>query len=211
MEAVYRDRLEALDQTWRRWAELGAGLTDEQWSTATRCSGWDVAALYAHHSAYPVALDAPPPLPAGPVGEPVTAVEILARFNTPDGLAHTMAATISDQAISDAAQHTRKELVERFSGHGPRALQRLRRAEATLLVPWPATGAVIMVVEALRIAVLEASVHLLDLQHALGHPPGVPIPALKDTAQLLAELAPAVEFIEAATGRSPHSPLPVLN
>jgi hypothetical protein len=32
----------------------------------------------------------------------------------------------------------------------------------------------------------------------------------EDTAQLLAELAPAVELIDAATGRSTHSPLPVL-
>jgi hypothetical protein len=38
----------------------------------------------------------------------------------------------------------------------------------------------------------------------------VPPLALKDTVLVLAELAPAVEFIEAATGRSTHSPLPVL-
>jgi len=53
-------------------------------------------------------------------------------------------------------------------------------------------------------------VHLLDIQRALDHPPVVPKPALQDTVQLLAELAPAVELIEAATGRSTHSPLPVL-
>jgi hypothetical protein len=53
-------------------------------------------------------------------------------------------------------------------------------------------------------------VHLLDVQRALDHPPVVPTPALQDTVQLLAELAPAVEFIEAATGRSACSPLPVL-
>ncbi|MGH3975580.1 MAG: hypothetical protein ACRDS9_19950 [Pseudonocardiaceae bacterium] len=64
--------------------------------------------------------------------------------------------------------------------------------------------------QALRIVVLEATVHLLDVRRAVGHPPVVPPPALKDTAQLLAEVAPAVELIEAATGRSTHSPLPVL-
>jgi hypothetical protein len=67
-----------------------------------------------------------------------------------------------------------------------------------------------MVVEALRIVLTEATVHLLDVQRALGRPPTVPSPALKDTVQLLAEVAPAVEFIEAAAGRSSHSPLPVL-
>lgn len=96
------------------------------------------------------------------------------------------------------------------SVHGPRALQRLRQAEATTVVPWPLSGAVITLVEALRIVLMEATVHLLDLQRALGHPPVVPTPALQDTVQLLAELAPAVELIEAATGRSTHSPLPVL-
>jgi hypothetical protein len=65
-------------------------------------------------------------------------------------------------------------------------------------------------VEALRIVVLEATVHLLDVQRALGHPPAVPAQALQDTAQLLTELTPAVELIEAATGRSTQSPFPVL-
>lgn len=151
MDDLYSGRSDALEQTWRVWAELGDGLTEDQWSTATRCPGWDVAAA-----------------------------------------------------------HTRKELVDWFSGHGPRALQRLRQAEATLVVPWPASGVVITLGEALRIVILEATVHLIDVQRALGHPPAVPPPALKDTAQLLAELAPAVELIEAATGRSTHSPLPVL-
>ncbi|MGH4007470.1 MAG: hypothetical protein ACRDTH_04765 [Pseudonocardiaceae bacterium] len=57
---------------------------------------------------------------------------------------------------------------------------------------------------------MEATVHLLDIQRALDHPPVVPPPALQATVQLLAELAPAIELIEAATGRSTHSPLPVL-
>lgn len=62
----------------------------------------------------------------------------------------------------------------------------------------------------LRIVLLEATVHLLDVQRALDHPPVVPTPALQDTVQLLAELVPAVEFVEIATVRSTHSPLPVL-
>jgi uncharacterized protein (TIGR03083 family) len=201
--------LDALEQTWQVWAELGGGLTEEQWSTASRCPGWDVAAVYAHASAFPRDLNAPLPL-LDAVGEPVTAGELLRRFNAPDGVAQTMAETTADLAVSDATEHTRKELVDRFSVHGPGALQWLRQAEATLIVPWPISGTPITLVEAIRIVILEATVHLLDVQHALGHAPAVPLPALKDTAQLLVELAPAVEFIEAATGRSTHSPLPVL-
>lgn len=210
VDDVYRGRLDALEQTWRVWAELGDGLTENQWSTATRCPGWDVAALYAHYSAFPRDMNAPLPLLDDPVGKPITAGELLRRFNAPDGVAHTMAETIAGQVISDAAEHTRTELVDRFSVHGPCALQRLRQAKATLVVPWPSSGALIMLGEALRIVILEATVHLLDVQRALGRPPVIPPSALTDTAQLLAELAPAVEFIEAATGRSAHSPLPVL-
>jgi uncharacterized protein (TIGR03083 family) len=209
VDDLYSGRLDALEQTWRIWAELGDGLTEEQWSTASRCPSWDVAALYAHASAFPRDLNAPLPL-LDVVGEPVTAGELLRRFNAPDGLAHTMAETATDLAVSDAAEHTRKELVDRFSVHGPTALQWLGQAEATLIVPWPISGALITLVEAIRIVIFEATVHLLDVQRALGHAPAVPLPALKDTAQLLAELAPAVQFIEAATGRSTHSPLPVL-
>lgn len=160
MDDLYSGRLDALEQTWRIWAELGDGLTEDQWSTATRCPGWDVAALYAHTGVFPRHMSAPLPLLDDLVGEPVTAGELLQRFNAPEGVALTMAGTVADRAVSDAAAHTRKELVDWFSGHGPRALQRLRQAEATLVVPWPASGVVITLGEALRIVILEAAVHL---------------------------------------------------
>jgi Mycothiol maleylpyruvate isomerase N-terminal domain len=53
MDDLYSGRLDALEQTWRVWAELGDSLTENQWSTTTRYPGWDVAALYAHHSFFP--------------------------------------------------------------------------------------------------------------------------------------------------------------
>jgi len=209
MDDIYIARLDALQETWQVWAQLGADLTDEQWSRPTRCSGWDVAAVYTHHSEFPRALSAPPPMPAD-ASNAVTAVEVLRRFNAPNGVAHTMAQMVADQAISAAGQLTRSELVERFAVHGPRAVHQLRHAAATTLVPWPASGAVVMLSEAMRIVVMEATVHLLDVQRALEHRPFVPTAALSDTTHLLAELAPAVEFIEAATGRSTHLPLPLL-
>lgn len=76
--------------------------------------------------------------------------------------------------------------------------------------PLTASGAVVTLGEALKIVLMEATVHLLDAQRALDHPLFVPALALKDTAQLLLELTSAVEFIEAASGRSTQSPLPVL-
>src|SRR5262249_14669574 len=142
----------------------------------------DVAALFAHASVFPLALSALPPLPDEPAGEPMTAVEILRRFNSPDGVAHTMAGTVADRAVSDAAKHTRQELVDRFGAPARDALQALRQAGPSVVVPWPSSGGVITLAEALRIILMEATVHLLDAQRALEQSPAVPAPALQDTA-----------------------------
>jgi uncharacterized protein (TIGR03083 family) len=209
MSDVYSGRLDALEETWRVWAELGAGLTGEQWATATRCPGWDVAAVYAHHSAFPLLLSTPPgSTPAGATGEPATAAEVLRGFNAPGGVAHTMAKAVADKGVSDAAELGTGELLDRFGERGPQAVRGLRQADPTLVVPWG--PGFVTIGEGIRIVLLEATVHLLDVLRALGRPPVLPASALTETARLLAEVAPAVELIEAATGRSAHSPLPVL-
>jgi hypothetical protein len=64
--------------------------------------------------------------------------------------------------------------------------------------------------EATRIVLLESTVHLLDVLDALGRAPDVPAAALRGTAHLLADLADPVAFVDAASGRSASSPLPVL-
>ena len=210
MDDVYRGRVDALAQTWQVWARLGASLTEAQWTTQTRCPGWDVAAAYAHHSASPRDLDAPMPVSGVEDGEPVTASEILRGFNAPEGIAHTTAEAIADRDVEDAARHSRQDLVERFSEHGPSAVKRLRQVDPRLVIHWPGAIEVVTAAEALRIVLLEATVHLLDVQRALGRDPDVPAAALAETVRLLAELAPAVELIETATGRSARSPFPVL-
>lgn len=58
---------------------------------------------------------------------------------------------------------------------------------------------------------MEATVHLLDLQRALGQPPDVPAAGLTHTAAVLVEMAPPVDFIETATGRSTTGLFPVLS
>jgi uncharacterized protein (TIGR03083 family) len=209
MRDVYLNRLAALDDMWRLWGETGAGLTELEWTASTRCDGWDAAALYAHHSGFPVALSAAPPAVEGQAGEPLTAVEVLRGFNATGGVAHSMARAVADAAVADAASVTRAQLVERFLVHGAAAVRQLRQAEPGTLVPWPVAG-LVPVVEALRIVLLEATVHLLDLLRALDRAPALPPEALRETAQLLAEVAPPVALIEAATGRTADSPLPVL-
>ena len=65
--------------------------------------------------------------------------------------------------------------------------------------------------EAVSIGILEATVHLLDLQRALGAPPDVPAAGVERTVALLAEMAPPLDFIELATGRSSVALFPVLH
>lgn len=81
----YRHRIDALEVVWRRWADIGAGLSEQRWSTPTRCVGWDVAALYAHVGMFPSVVADPPPVPQGATLHPVTAVDILRGFNAPGG------------------------------------------------------------------------------------------------------------------------------
>ena len=65
--------------------------------------------------------------------------------------------------------------------------------------------------EAVSIGILEATVHLLDLQSALGRPAEVPADGLTHTAAVLVQMAPPIDFIEAATGRSATGLFPILS
>jgi hypothetical protein len=59
---------------------------------------------------------------------------------------------------------------------------------------------------------VEATVHLLDLQDALARPAAeVPAEGLTHTAAVLVQMAPPVDFIEAATGRSRIGLFPLLS
>lgn len=207
--SCYDRRLVALGETWKVWAELGRSLTGERWAVATRCAGWDVASVYAHHSRFPLALSAAPPPPAPVPGRPLSAPEVLRGYNRPGGVAEASAGAVEKAAVDEAARVTRAELVERFAVLGPTAAAGLRAADPALIVAWPSVETGVHLGEAVRIVVMEATVHLLDVQRALGMPPAVPEVALDETARLLAEVAPAVDLIEAATGRG-GAPFPVL-
>ncbi len=67
-------------------------------------------------------MSVPPPVRNGPVGEPLTAVEVLRRFNAPGGVATTMASTVAHAVVREAAEHSRAQLVDRFIVQGSRAL-----------------------------------------------------------------------------------------
>jgi uncharacterized protein (TIGR03083 family) len=205
----YTDRVDALAVLWAHWADLGAGLTEAEWLRPTRCTGWDIRALYAHHSMLPMVLATAPPLPAATGVAPLTAAEVLVRFNQPQGLAHSESDTIAASAAATAAVDT-EELLHRFRAHGESAAAALRTADPHLVVPWVTPDTPIAIHELVRIVLMEATVHLLDVYDGLQRPCDVGDGILEHTVRLLAEMVPPVTFIEAATGRSAHSPLPVL-
>ena len=202
------DRLTTLDALWSAWAEHGRAMTDEQWAQPTRLGSWDVRSLYAHASWWPRTF-------ASLVGmvreaEPThaTAAVLLRAFNAPDGVAHRMRDWAAASAREEAAKYSTEELVEQFAVAGPPAITAARELGDVTVDYFG--QAVLRLGEVVSIGVVEATVHLLDLQRALGLPPQLPADGLALTTALLAEMAPPVDFIEAATGRSATTPFPVL-
>ncbi|MEU1289315.1 maleylpyruvate isomerase N-terminal domain-containing protein [Kitasatospora sp. NPDC005856] len=190
-----------LAETWASWAERGAALTAEEWERSTRLPGWSVRELYAHVAPVPemfsglraAVLDGRP--------EVVDGAGILRAYNRPGGIAHTAA----DQ-VAEAAEPA--VLVARFGVEGPAALDGLADLPPGVAVAHPLLGSV--TVGALgEVALMEATVHLLDLIAAVGGPPPAE-GALDFTRALLARVADPVDFIEAATGRSAAAVLPVI-
>jgi uncharacterized protein (TIGR03083 family) len=199
----------ALGRLWSEWARFGQELAPPDWCRPTRCDGWDVRAVYAHHSVFPVALANPPTVSESP-GSPLSAAQVLRHFNKPDGVAHTQARRVADSASEQAASLGVEELVGRFSDQGPLTVRRIREADAEQVVPWVTKETPLPVRELVRIVLMEAVVHLLDVQRALDRDPEVDAVALTETVILLAGMAPPIDFVEAATGRLPTSPFPLL-
>ena len=202
------ERLTTLDTLWSAWAEHGRAMTDDQWAQPTRLGAWDVRSLYAHASFWPRALTSL--VAAVRDAEPThsTAAALLRDFNAPGGVAHRLRDWAAAGAREDAAKYSAAELVEQFAGAGPRAIATARQLGDVTVDYFG--QAVLRLGEAVSVGVVEATVHLLDLRRALDLPPDVPAGGLAHTTAVLAAMAPPVDFIEAATGRSEASPFPVL-
>ncbi|WP_225729954.1 MULTISPECIES: maleylpyruvate isomerase N-terminal domain-containing protein [unclassified Nocardia] len=199
---------ELLQELWFSWGERGAVLTRAQWATPTRLPGWTVRELFAHTAPTPSYLI---PSRTAVVDRPAafsSGAEILRFFNRPGGLAHTGADVIAEDARDAAAGLETAVLVRRFAEDGPAGWALLRELppEAVLERPYLGTATLGAMYE---IAVMEATVHLLDLVAAVGGPPP-PAAALRLTGEILVAVADPVEFIEAATGRTERSVLPVM-
>lgn len=203
------DRFGTLEALWSVWAEHGRAMTGAQWQQPTRLGEWDVRSLYAHGGSWPWMLS----ILVGRVedAEPThdTAAALLRAFNAPDGVAHSRRDSVAAGAREDAAKYSTAQMIDQFAGTGPRAIAAARQLGPVVVDYFGL--AKLRLEEAVSIGILEATVHLLDLQRALGRPPAVPVEGLTHTAALLAQMAPPVDFIEAATGRGPTGLFPLLS
>ncbi|MFJ9846812.1 maleylpyruvate isomerase N-terminal domain-containing protein [Kitasatospora sp. NPDC101155] len=197
-----------LAEAWASWAERGAALAAEDWDRPTRLPDWTVRELYAHVAPVPemftglrvAVLDGPAEVTSG--------AGILRAYNRPGGIAHTAAGQVADLAKQAAEAAEPAVLIARFGVEGPAALAGLADLPPSTVVAHPLLGSA--TVGALgEVALMEATVHLLDLIAAVGGPAPAE-GALNFTRDLLAEVADPVAFIEAAAGRSAGPVLPVI-
>lgn len=193
------DVREVLADAWERWARRCGELTDEQWSTATRCKPWDVRALVAHLCPNPEMFDM---LDGAKTDEPpvvTDGADLLRRFNEPGGIAHTSADNLAEQAVSDGAHLTPDAAVTRFN-ECARILRATPMSDETV-IKYPVVGTTTLAVVA-EVALMEATVHLLDLTDAVGdvEPSREALTATRD---LLIAVPDAKAAVEVLAGRIP--------
>ncbi|MEV7599754.1 maleylpyruvate isomerase N-terminal domain-containing protein [Kitasatospora sp. NPDC089797] len=197
-----------LAEVWRSWAERGAALGEEDWDRPTRLSEWTVRDLYAHVAPVPEQFAG---LRAMTVGGPAgltRGADILRAFNRPGGLAHTAAGQIAELAKETARATEPAALIARFGVAGPEALAGIADLPPGTVVAHQLLGPVTLGALG-EVALMEATVHLLDLIAAVGGPAPAE-GALHFTRALLAEATDPVAFIEAAAGRSSEPVLPII-
>jgi uncharacterized protein (TIGR03083 family) len=187
-----------LADAWERWARRCAELTPQQWSTATRCSPWDVRGLVAHLCPDRSMFDT---LAAARTDGPAAvtdAAEMLRRFNAPGGIAHTSADGIAELATADATTLTPGDAVTRFT----ECAEILRATPMSIetVISYPVVGTTTLAAVA-EVALMETTVHLLDLADAVG---GVQPSeqALAATRDLLIAIPDPIAAIEVLAGRA---------
>ncbi|WP_460973756.1 maleylpyruvate isomerase family mycothiol-dependent enzyme [Prescottella soli] len=192
---------------WRMWAKRAAELSDEQWTTETRLPGWTVRDVYVHVT--PDVLIAMLAAPAADGDAKVTsAAEMLRVFNADPVAAESLHAQLAEMVRQAATDVDRKTLVARFDAELPEAFERLSGLSRDTVIPHPMLESVSLGAF-LDMAIMEATIHWLDVVDAVGGPEPELL-ALERARDVLAAVADPLAFIEAASGRSGGTVLPVM-
>ncbi|MHC9296356.1 maleylpyruvate isomerase N-terminal domain-containing protein [Mycobacterium sp. LTG2003] len=201
---------DVLADAWERWGSRCAELTDAQWHTPTRCVPWQVQALVAHVCPESTTFEV---LAAGTVDGPaaVTDAAVMLRiFNEPDGVANTAADQIADRAASEAPALTPQLSAARF-GECARSLRRMPEMSDPdrTVIRYPIVGSTTLAAVA-EVALLEATVHLLDFADAVGgvEPSAAALAATRDLLIAVPDPSAAVEVL--AGRRSPGTVIPAI-
>jgi hypothetical protein len=114
-------------------------------------------------------------------------------------VAQKLAVRVSAMAIEDARSQTPASLIERLASG--REVCLLAQQHLGDVADYFGRGNA-TIAGSVDLRVVEAAVHLLDLQASLGMPADLPESGAAVTMEFLVGLVPAVDFIEAATGRT---------
>ncbi|MDH6680600.1 uncharacterized protein (TIGR03083 family) [Rhodococcus sp. LBL1] len=206
MASFEQDR-DLLIGLWRMWAKRAEELSDEQWTTETRLPGWTVRDVYVHVT--PDVMIAMLAAPAAEGDAQVTsAAEMLRVFNADPVATEPMHAQLAEMVRQIAADVDRETLVERFDTELPEAFMGLTGLSRDTVIAHPILESVSLGAF-LDMAIMEATVHWLDVIDAVGGP--APEEAAVERARdILAAVADPLAFVEAATGRSSQTVLPVM-
>jgi hypothetical protein len=126
------------------------------------------------------------------------AAEMLRRFNAPGGIAHTSADTIAERAHTEATTLTPHDAVTRFTESAE--ILRATPMSKETVISYPVVGTTTLAVVT-EVALMEATVHLLDLADAVGgvHPSEQALAATRD---LLIAIPDPIAAIEVLAGRA---------
>ena len=199
---MIQEELDRLEGLWRLWAELGESMSEEDWALPTVNEKWSVKETYAHHSQAVGRLEefqqAQTALPA----EHHRAADFFLQFTQRSD----DAALVAEAAAREAESTSIDELIDAFKRRGPAAIESARMVQDDVV---QTDEGRIRFSEWLKTRVVEAVVHLIDLQEALGKTPDVDEAALRETAYVLIDFTDPVRFIKMATGRSEEKLFPV--
>lgn len=196
-----------LIRLWRMWAKRAAELSDEQWTAETRLPGWTVRDVYVHVT--PDVMIAMLAAPAADGDAKVTsAAEMLRVFNADPSAAESLHAQLAEMVRQMAADIDRGSIVERFGSELPDAFERLTCLSRATAIPHPILESVSLGAF-LDMAILEATIHWLDVIDAVGGPEPEEM-ALERARDVLAAVPEPRAFVEAASGRSNGAVLPVM-